>query len=67
MVDVGVDEKALTHLVEKVLVVDAHAPVTLALEKAGVRTASDLVSLQLDSDVPLKSKPIDRSVTHVLR
>ena len=54
MVDVGVDEKALTHLLEKVLVADAHAPVTLALEKAGVRTASDLVSLKLDPDVPLK-------------
>ena len=59
MVDVGVDEKALTHLVEKVLVADAHAPVTLALEKAGVRTASDLVSLKLDPDVPLK---YDRAV-----
>ena len=54
MVDVGVDEKALTHLLEKVLVADAHAPVTLALEKAGVRTASDLVSLKLDPGVPLK-------------
>ena len=59
MVDVGVDEKALTHLVEKVLVADAHAPVTLALEKAGVRTASDLVSLKLDPYVPLK---YDRAV-----
>ena len=60
MVDVGVDEKALTHLLEKVLVADAHAPVTLALEKAGVRTASDLVSLQLDPDVPLKyDKPAE--------
>ena len=60
MVDVGVDEKALTHLVEKVLVADAHAPVTLALEKAGVRTASDLVSLQLDPNVPLKyDKPAE--------
>ena len=54
MVDVGVDEKALTHLLEKVLVADTHAPVTLALEKAGVRTASDLVSLKLHPDVPLK-------------
>ena len=36
-----------------------HAPVTLALEKAGVRTASDLVSLKLDPDVPLK---YDRAV-----
>ena len=54
MVDVGVDEKALTHLLEKVLVADAHALVTLALEKVGVRTASDLVSLKLDPDVPLK-------------
>ena len=59
MVDVGVDEKALSHLLEKVLVADAHAPVTLALEKAGVRTASDLVSLKLDPYVPLK---YDRSV-----
>ena len=54
MVDVGVDEKALTHLLENVLVADAHAPVTLALEKVGVRTASDLVFLKLDPDVPLK-------------
>ena len=60
MVDVGVDEKALTHLLGKVLVADVHAPVTLALEKAGVRTASDLVSLQLDPDVPLKyDKPAE--------
>ena len=60
MVDVGVDEKALTHLLEKVLVADAHTPVTLALEKAGVRTASDLVSLQLDPDMPLKyDKPAE--------
>ena len=59
MVDVGVDEKALSHLLEKVLVADAHAPVTLALEKAGVRTASDLVSLKLDPYVPLK---YDRAV-----
>ena len=59
MVDVGVDEKALSHLLEKVLVADAHAPVTLALEKAGVRTASDLVSLKLDPNVPLK---YDRAV-----
>ena len=59
MVDVGVDEKALSHLLEKVLAADAHAPVTLALEKAGVRTASDLVSLKLDPYVPLK---YDRAV-----
>ena len=59
MVDVGVDEKALSHLLEKVLVADAHVPVTLALEKAGVRTASDLVSLKLDPNVPLK---YDRAV-----
>ena len=59
MVDVGVDEKALSHLLKKVLAADAHAPVTLALEKAGVRTASDLVSLKLDPYVPLK---YDRAV-----
>ena len=59
MVDVSVDEKALTHLLEKVLVAGAHTPVTLALEKAGVQTASDLISLQLDPYVPLK---YDRAV-----
>ena len=57
MVDVGVDEKALTHLLEKVLVADAHAPVTLALEKAGMRTASDLVSLQ-NSDTKTSARQI---------
>ena len=54
MVGVSVDEKALTHLLEKVLVAGANAPVTLALEKVGVRMASDLISLQLDPYVPLK-------------
>ena len=61
MVDVGVDEKSTySPPRKKFLVADAHAPVTLALEKAGVRTASDLVSLQLDPDVPLKyDKPAE--------
>ena len=36
MVGVGVDKKALTHLLEKVLVAGANMPVTLALEKAGM-------------------------------
>ena len=56
---VSVDEKGLTHLLEKVLVAGAHAPVTLALEKAGVGTASDLISLQLEPYMPLK---YDRAV-----
>ena len=54
MVGVGVDEKALTHLLEKVLVAGANVPVTLALEKAGMRMASDLISLQLDPYAPFK-------------
>ena len=54
MVDLINDRKALTHLLEKVLVLDEDAPIVLALEKAGVQRASDFVSLQLTPDTPLK-------------
>ena len=55
MVDVTVDEKALTHLLEgRFLSLARMHPSHLALKKAGVQTASDLVSLQLAQDVPLK-------------
>ena len=54
MVDLINDQKALTHLLNKVLVLDEDAPIVLALEKAGVQRASDFVSLQLTPDTPLK-------------
>ena len=48
------DREALAYLLEQVLQADADAPVTLALERAGVRTASDLMSLEVSQDMPLK-------------
>ena len=54
MVDLVDDRKVLTHLLDKVLVLDEDAPIVLALEKAGVQRASDFVSLQLTPDTPLK-------------
>ena len=47
MVDLVDDRKALTHLLDKVLVLDEDAPIMLALKKAGVQQASDFVSLQI--------------------
>ena len=54
MVDLVDDRKALTHLLEEVLVLDEDSPIALTLEKAGVQRASDFVSLQLTPDTPLK-------------
>ena len=54
MVDLVDDRKALTHVLEEVLVLDEDSPIVLALEKAGVQRASDFVSLQLTPDTPLK-------------
>ena len=48
------DREALAYLLEQVLQADADAPVTLTLERAGVRTASDLMSLEVSQDMPLK-------------
>ena len=48
------DKEALAYLLEQVLQADADVPVTLALKRAGVRTASDLMSLEVSQDVPLK-------------
>ena len=48
------DREALAYLLEQVLQADADAPVTLALERAGVQTASDLMSLEVSQDMPLK-------------
>ena len=48
------DREALAYLLEQVLQADADAPVTLALKRAGVRTASDLMSLEVSQDMPLK-------------
>ena len=45
------DREALAYLLEQA---DADAPVMLALERAGVRTASDLMSLEVSQDMPLK-------------
>ena len=47
------DREALAYLLEQVLQADADAPVTLALEQAGVRTASDLMSIEVSQDMPL--------------
>ena len=47
------DKEALAYLLEHVLQADADAPVTLALERARVRTASDLMSLEVSQDLPL--------------
>ena len=44
------DREALAYLLEQVLQADADAPVMLALERAGVRTASDLMSLEVSQD-----------------
>ena len=54
MVDLVDNRKALTHLLDKVLVLDEDAPIVLALEKTGVQRASNFVSLQLTPDTPLK-------------
>ena len=54
MVDLVDDRKVLTHLLDKVLVLDEDAPIVLTLKKAGVQRASDFVSLQLTPDTPLK-------------
>ena len=48
------DKEALAYLLEHVLQADADAPVTLALKRAGVRTASDSMSLEVSQDAPLK-------------
>ena len=48
------DREALAYLLEQVLQADADAPVTLTLKRAGVRTASDLMSLEVSQDTPLK-------------
>ena len=48
------DKEALAYLLEQVLQADADAPVTLMLEQAGVRTASDLMSLEVSQDTLLK-------------
>ena len=48
------DREALAYLLEQVLQADADAPVMLMLERAGVRTASDLMSLEVSQDMPLK-------------
>ena len=54
MVDLVDDQKALTHLLDKVLILDEDAPIVLALKKAGMQRASDFVSLQLTPDTPLR-------------
>ena len=48
------DREALAYLLEQVPHAVADVPVTLALEQAGVRTASDLMSLEVSQDMPLK-------------
>ena len=48
------DKEALAYLLEQVLQADVDAPVILVLERAGVRTASDLMSLEVSQDMPLK-------------
>ena len=48
------DREALAYLLEQVLQADADALVTLMLERAAVRTASDFMSLEVLQDVPLK-------------
>ena len=48
------DKEALAYLLEQVLQADADTPVMLALERAGVRTALDLMSLEVSQDMPLK-------------
>ena len=54
MVDLVDNQKALTHLLNKVLVLDEDAPIVLALEKASMQRASNFVWLQLTPDTPLK-------------
>ena len=48
------DKEAFAYLLEQVLQADADAPVMLVLKRAGVRTASDLMSLEVSQDMPLK-------------
>ena len=48
------DNEALAYLLEQVLQADADMPVMLMLERAGVQTASDLMSLEVSQDMPLK-------------
>ena len=54
MADNSVDKAALAHLLEQVIVADADAPISLALEQAGVCTALDFMSLEASQDMPLK-------------
>ena len=48
------DKEALAYLLEQVLQADEDAPVMLTLKRAGVLTASDLMSLEVSQDMPLK-------------
>ena len=48
------DKEALAYLLEQVLQADVDALVMLALEQAGVRTALDLMPLEVSQDMPLK-------------
>ena len=61
MADIS-DKAALAYLLEQVLLVDADMLVMLALERAGVQTASDLMSLEVSQDMPLKyDRPAEES------
>ena len=50
MADIS-DKEALAYLLEQVLQADADVPVMLMLEQARVRTASDLMSLEVLQDM----------------
>ena len=54
MADNADDKAALAYLLTQVLVADEDVPIVLVLERAGVRTASDLMSLEVSQDMPLK-------------
>ena len=48
------DKEALAYLLEQVLQADVDAPVMLTLERARVQTASDLTSLEVSQDTPVR-------------
>ena len=53
MANISDDKAALAYLLKQVLLADADALIALALEQAGVQTASGLVSLEVSQDMPL--------------
>ena len=55
MADISDDIVALAYLLKQVLLADADAPILLALGQSAVRTASDLLLLEVSQDIQTAS------------